>query len=110
MFLEIKSDLDIFYAPHCEGHTLDLTYPKQVSNSFLLNLNHVQQVYFGRLQPIELSVRKEQAWMDLNGTNYIGFYIPSGLGSDSFSLFFKDGAIGEFQRIKRLIEELIKPA
>ena len=108
MFIEIKSGFEIFYTPHCEGHTFDLTYPKQVDTPFLLNLSHVQQVYFGKLQPLEVDIRKEKSWVELNGTNYIGFYIPSESGGDSFSLFFKDSSMGEFQRIKRLVEELIK--
>ena len=107
MFVEIKGNHEIFYAPKCEGNTLDITYPSRLSVPFLLNLDHVQQIYIGKLEPIEIEHRKEPIWTDLIGLNYIGFYIPNGSNEDSFTLLFKESAMGEFHRIKRIFDVLL---
>jgi hypothetical protein len=45
------------------------------------------------------------SWSEIVGINYIAFYIPNGESDSSFTLFFEDCAMGEYQRIKRIIDE-----
>ena len=110
MFIELQGKDGIYKTGLCVGNTAGLTSYSRFQSGAHLNLMVVHKVYFGKLseEDIKFSVKivgDHPSWSEIVGINYIAFYIPNGESDSSFTLFFEDCAMGEYQRIKRIIDE-----
>ena len=111
MFIEVNEHEGVFKTETCLATTYGVTPYSEVSSSYKLNLDHVQEVRFGKVEKgvidQEIKLLGDHApWREMLNSQYISFKCVSEEEGESndFSLIFKKEGMGEYQRIKRIIE------
>ena len=116
MFISINGgEYEIYRSPLAEGFVAARTVPGLLGKTFKLNLNHVQRIHMDTFTREDLELKPDtEEWSEIVGFKYISFYIPSIVENaadpsnpldDSFTLYFGENAMGEYNRLRRLIDE-----
>jgi hypothetical protein len=106
MFIEISPLRGVFESSYPYNNKIN-TKVKDFTENYRLNLNCVRKVFFEDDLDLDLEINDDYGYGTIIVKNLITFeVITSGEGdNDEITLYFTKKGEGEYQRIKRIIDE-----